>query len=329
MFGGRSLTLNPNVRRGNPGSADPRGGSWIQMPPVAAPATHTDPPLPFPFDAADESIDVSVAAPNRAMVSRRIDLPLKRNVGQPVTMIAIAPDSNIECADIQFGSNRINRHRIAPGAPYIGTPDSDDDFALVAPVRMIPALSDTNSANPIRSYAFWDARVDADPAGAGVNGLCVGWPLRLNVYRGDQTPPVMVYRAPLTAVCVFQTSFATATPGQQDFFVCTDGRRRVDVNVARHPLSGAASMTVQIDGIDTTMLQNNDAPSTGSFLTCFDPSGQNANSVVNLLPATALAAGASMVKSYTGNPFWMFRVRVQSTATFETSGTIQVLGWDY
>lgn len=167
---------------------------------------------------------------------QRIDLGRRCHTSGPVRAISIAPDSAIHTCDIALAGRdgEIARHRISPGNPLIGT--FEDDFALVSIPNSLPAAA---KGSTVISHDSADA-----PLTAGTQ--ISGWPLRLEVWRGDNVPIRSDKRAGYYAHFVFAQAAGDDATAQ----VCVDGRRRISVTVDVTDVSGAGTCTTTMFGLE-------------------------------------------------------------------------------
>jgi hypothetical protein len=154
----------------------------------------------------------------------RLDFP---QTIDPPRAIGIAADSAIQCCDIALVGNdgEMERHRISPGNPLIGCMEGKEYALISIPNAIPPMLVAAITARTL----VWDSVGVAPFTGfAEAGALLAGFPLRLEVWRGETFPMRTHRRAPL-----YSHAILAFIPEQTDphFVVCVDGRRRIDVQV--------------------------------------------------------------------------------------------------
>lgn len=144
----------------------------------------------------------------------------------PVRAISIAPDSAIHTCDVALAGKdgELERHRISPGNPLVGC-RSDADWAFVSIPNSIPVLLDAATivaADGIKTAL--DSRLGA---------ASIGWPLRLELWRGECVELRSPQRAAYFSHSIYSLTDDGAAEGATtaDFFICVDGRKRIDVTV--------------------------------------------------------------------------------------------------
>lgn len=194
------------------------------------------------WQSAPSQLDTILAAGytklESADVYQRVDLPPKLISDGPVRAICIAPDSSIHTANLAIAGvdDDISRARISPGNPWLGYLD-DHNFAMVSVPSCMPGI-------------LWDdddIYLDASKAMLGdseIGGLAwVGWPLRLEVWRGDILPMRARTRAPMYGRAI--VNMANASPWY--VYACVDGRTRIDLEVDNTDDSGDGGTNGQDD----------------------------------------------------------------------------------
>lgn len=171
----------------------------------------------FAVADADAAVASWVASLNDAQgTSIRVDLPKRATTYGPIRAIGISPDSLIHTCDVSlFGKDgELDRRVLSPGNPILGTEEAD--FALITIRHAIPKIGRTSS------LAF----ADAVAVGTADSQDTMGWPLRLELFRGDTLPMRTHQRA--TQAAHFCGTIDSSTGIQtRTYYVCTDGRRRV------------------------------------------------------------------------------------------------------
>lgn len=151
----------------------------------------------------------------------RIDFPQGQGVG-PVVAVAIAPDSVIQCCDIRLMgvAGEVGRHRVSPGNPLLGVGDAI--YATVTIPNGIPFFLVTDA------HIFFNAMQFAAGNSELPNARAVGWPLRLELWRGMLPPLRQNIRAPMFAHGILRHANGT---DNRTVIACVDGRRRIDIIV--------------------------------------------------------------------------------------------------
>jgi hypothetical protein len=173
----------------------------------------------------DDKVDLAFQIQDSDRSSIKLDMPPMPGTLGRVNAIAIAPDSAIACCDIALHGEggEIRRHRISPGNPLVGTYDAD--FAIVSIPEALPQIPGATD----RQAVYWDTVLfspSTDPAQS-----IVGFPLRLEMWRGDVVPLRTHRRAPYLGHMVGRIR-TTDAPATRKFYICTDGRRRIDATVS-------------------------------------------------------------------------------------------------
>jgi hypothetical protein len=165
------------------------------------------------------------------LLSNRLNIP--RNSG--LRGIGIAPDSLIHTADLAIGGKHTEdgTFRISPGNPYIGSLDEYDFVDVTLPISL-PSLAATNSTAATDGFA-WDAL----PGNSGA-GEIWQWPLRLELWYGDNPPIRQPFRAPMHATA--RVILAAAAASRRILF-CVDGRRTASIDIL--PATSTLSYTVE------------------------------------------------------------------------------------
>lgn len=258
------------------------------------------------------SADVALAAQvnSAEQSSSRIAIP---PTGGAVRAIGIDPESAIACCDISFaGSNgEIDRRRITPGNPaFLGCADRVDFVDVTIPWSL-PIMLASVVPSGAGKVAAHDT-VDILDESSGL--VAPGWPLRLELWRGEILPMRTHRRAPMLA------HFAAVLVGAadvRDYLVCVDGRRRVDVYV--YVRTGSS---VTITAFDHVGWKNGGTPSV------VDEGGADANAVpLALTDAGSLSEVVSStnprVFSFAGNPMGILRVHVDAGGNAEVQVKIR------
>lgn len=226
----------------------PEGGSFAGFP--------TDGIIPggaaaIPRDANGATFGIPGATINNTLddVANTIQTPNKVHSLGPIVSIEIAPDSPITAAALRIGGDKGDSvHVIGDGARYLGCVDNNAQVQACA-VRDLPALARSNAFTgtldqQIAETVWWDIQAENGPA-----GLTLQYPLRLNLYRGDQPVFGPSRRAPYYAHLMWKVQDrGGAVASQPGLIVIVDGRKRVRVTAGRRAASGAAS--IQINGIE-------------------------------------------------------------------------------
>lgn len=246
----------------------------------------------------------------------KITLPLDTNTKGPVVAIGIAPDSAIHTCDISLGGKdgEGERHRISPGNPLLGCM-TEADFAIVTiPNAVAGIVLDA-------SQVAWDA-VNAPLPGdtPGEIFLVPGYPLRLEIWRGGVAPIRSPKRAGYFAHAVLNLhSVGGGGAVDKDFFVCVDGRSKIDVTVS-----------VDVAVIEVTMYSVEAAKVSGALESTQDdalyvPLALDESGVL----VAAVAAGSAQIFSFNGNPITLLRVNVSvAGGGFDVNAQIHVRAWD-
>jgi hypothetical protein len=287
-------SLNSSAGAKSPGcpGAPAKLGSWIKFP-----ASYAN------LHAAYQIDDMFVDA-NGIPVAAQIALAHRAIGDGPVRAIAIAPDSPIHSAVVVIGgSNSAERHVISPSTPWIGDIGGAADFALIAPLAMVPGQLFASGA----AITGWDCRLTT-----GGDGIAFGWPLRVHVYRSKEpySPYVIGQRAPMSGVIGFDLTGATP----QNHFFCVDGRQRWDVMVTNN---GPGTITVSVTGYDGSLTHDANNPVIDALNTVLLDGG------------TVLASGGNYVRSYQGNPFFGVRVVISDGSGGPSKGTTYLHAWDF
>lgn len=256
---------------------------------VVAPRQH--------FDALPANVQQDGAS-----IARRVDIPAD------TIAIGIAPDSAIAQCDISFGgrTGETERHRIAPGAPYLGCPKAD--FMNVTlpnhPVSYNMSLLSEAIGNGIIVASGSD------------NIPC--FPLRLEIFRGDGSAIPALRgrtRAPMFTSAFFQDVDTAELSGVRDLIACVDGRRRVDVVCDVDAGGGTVTLKVfdilasrNASAIDSVVAQQLDLDDAGT------------TSIV-------VSTGFPKTVSFYGNP--MTIVMAQATVSANnTTFKLKINAWD-
>jgi hypothetical protein len=166
--------------------------------------------------------DVSVA-------KFKILIPQKHHTQGPVRAIGIAPDSLIHTCDVSIlgKGGEMDRQRCSPGNPVLVSSDAEADFALIAILSSIPPLTDNGSAKDATG-------IDASVIGQIDEANVFGYPLRLEIWRGD-IPPMRVHtRAAMVAEGCGEIVFEDndwANTSARTFYLCTDGRKSMSIQI--------------------------------------------------------------------------------------------------
>jgi hypothetical protein len=246
------------------------------------------------FASADAATFATYVQADAMASAIKLDIP--RYKGQRCDYIGIAADSAIHSADIFLGgdSAESRRVRISPGNPLIGLID-DTDWCLISVPISFPAFS----KDP--------ASVGHDTVGsvnASGNETFL-WPLRLELGYGGIIP----VRSPKRAAYAGHFLANQAAADTRSFYICVDGRTRVDVFVKT--TAGTSTLSAwNMENFKVSGAADRDAAT--SFQLPLDDTGS--------LTLGATAA-APLALSFFGNPISILRLDVvQSVAT----GIIQV-----
>jgi hypothetical protein len=183
--------------------------------------------------------------PNTAAQSyQRINLAQRGRSGKAahVNAICIAADSAIHTCEIALvgKDGELFRHMVSPGNPLLGDL-SEYDFALVSIPESMPSMA-LNSA-----IVHWDTANTTVADGSEI----VGFPLRLELWRGDVLPMRVAKRAPYHAHAIYSLA-----PAEEDaevaryLRVCVDGRRWIQVrgNIGTGGSGSVSSLTLTAFG---------------------------------------------------------------------------------
>jgi hypothetical protein len=218
------------------------------------------------------------AAPDRATYASYANeagdvafrLPLGRMNGASPLAIAIAPDSAIHSCDIALAGAQTegDRHRVSPGNPLVGCLDAD--------------------------YVTITLFHDSVGAPSGI-ATVESFPLRLELWYGSL--PVRTHRRAgyfahfLAAVDVDET---------RDFYVCVDGRNRVDVTIN----GSAGGGTVTVSAFDHVVLKKSAAEDDSMAVAL------PLNEAGDLTVAIDNTAETNTRFSFYGNPLTVLRIRL-------------------
>ena len=275
------------------------------------------PNVPASWSAAIRPIPSGAIAFTDVMPSRKL-APMYAGQG-PVTAVAIAADCPFDTVDMVIDTiSERSVHRIAVGAPYLGTIPTDADvwFAIPDAVPLIVRVPGTDaggsqSARADLTQLWWDCYAPV-VAGNGLSQLL--YPIRLDVYRGG-VPPVATARGVYAAHASFEiVDVGAGVASQPQLVVLTHGRRRVRVTAGIWAHLGAAA-NVRVDGVVGRKGTSDDgaqAPSTGDRIdvAAYDP-------LLADTPITAMTAageGAPTVFDYQGNPYFAHVVTITGGA---------------
>ncbi len=259
---------------------------------------------PFAQTAFDAKTTPSLAPPAIGLQSQRIDLPPRAMTEGPVTAICIAPDSAIHSCDIELAGKggELHRHRVSPGNPLVGI-EGDIDFALVSLPNMPPAIAITQAVTHVD--LLWDSSLIALPT----VGTVGGWPLRLEIWRGDTVPLRQHWRAPYFARGLFLLQDAGSGQGSDDgsFYVCVDGRRKVDVTVFCADATDKNDFTVSLYSVEPLYNRgtNHNVDNFISIPLVLDIAGNTSQTITSVAPA---------LFSFDGVPMTLLRVDVAIAA---------------
>jgi hypothetical protein len=258
------------------------------------------------------------------------------NPDGPITAIAIAPDSPIEQLDLYVGGAKGEGsiHRIAPGAPFLGT-ISDNVMVRAVPTREFPvlkaiqlAMNDvTSSALARKECAYWELNDCDDDDGNHLQGI----PARIEIYRGGAYPAAHQRRGRYDAQMIFEVSdrgvldsgVANTIPSEPSLVMLVDGRRKFKVEAGL--ITGAGSLEVYaIGGMKTSI-----------FAAPFGWSKFDYPVYTELLGATPItvidysteAASAPTVFDYNGVPYYAIQARIVG-GTIGSRGFINAHAWD-
>jgi hypothetical protein len=256
------------------------------------------------------SADLALAATflNTSDESRQI-LPIPPS-GGIVRAIGIAADSAIACCDIAFAGRdgELERHRISPGNPaFVGCSDVIDFIGVSIPwsiPRMV--FGSFTEADPTMTAAhdFVDAfNEPGDPV--------AGFPLRLELWRGDLLPMRTFRRAPYCAH--FLAAMGGITSQVRDFLICVDGRRRIDVHV-RSEMAATVTAFDHVGWKPVSDLTDEGADALYATPLALIDTGSTSEVVTAANPRCF---------SFDGNPLTVLRVNV-ATASEVTAGAVEV-----
>jgi hypothetical protein len=287
------------------------------------------PPLPGSWANAPitRPFDPNVPEATFPKTAQSFQVPVRHGGEGPVTAITIAPDSPIEALDLYLDGGRVP-HRIAPGAPFIGTID-DQLHMRVAPVRDLPSLSSfyeiTDSANYPDEICAWEI------ARNSVNGQTVAlYPARINLIRGSVNPSSQQRRAPYTANVVWEIKDrGGAVPTIPTLQVCTDGRRRVRVIATMWNRPGAAA-SLEVYGVEgvSAMTRNNSGLNAGTLdLPAFDQLLAATPLVIDLVRDKMIPTIFDWPGGGVGNPYFRFDAHITG-GVIGTRGELTVHAWD-
>ncbi len=240
-------------------------------------------------------------------------LKLTPIAGVPVSAIGIAPDSLIPACDIALGGNGapLRRFRIAPGNPLVGCIDETDMALVTIPVAMPLILDNSN----------FDVLDATDVAQVG-SDTYRGWPLRLELWRGDPVQIRVNDRAPFHGYSIVAN---TNSGTVRRVIACVAGRRRIDVFVTPDA-AGPASVTVDIHGGEP--IKSVTAPSTRLLDEVKLP-----QLPLDEFGATSLVAtsAAPLYLSFEGNPMTLIVVDLTGGTGGAPAGPVHVRinAWDY
>lgn len=231
---------------------------------------------------------------------------------QDISAIAIAPDSAIAECDVWLdGNNDKQRFRVSPGCPLVGAFDSDRDSIFVTIPDSMPVLQ-------LAQHSTTDKVFDAIPITGPANVIDWGFPLRLEVWKGEPLP--MRVAAKRGGYRAWFRVLGSAT--ERNCYVCVDGRRRIDVYV----LPDAADYTIKV--FDVLSAKQPSAPTrdrnlNGAGTAADDQLALDAAGGITLVPASGLWTNID----FYGNPMTVIRVNVVKAAG---TGDIQikVIAWD-
>lgn len=161
------------------------------------------------------------------VATKRIALPKKLATHGPVRAICIAPDSLIKECDIAIHGERgeVHRHRCSPGNPVLVSADAEADFALITIPMSIPPVTRGASGQTGPNIA-----ADASVVSEIDSQDTFGFPLRLEVWRGDILPMRVNRRADQVVEFIGEMIFEDGDWQNTDYrtcYVCTDGRSEI------------------------------------------------------------------------------------------------------
>lgn len=274
------------------------------------PSTSEDTNQYRPRDSAD--------VPNLELVRSGVTV----NLGKGVVAISIAPDSHYASCDLWLGGKTEDKSRVnvSVGNPWLGIlDDMDSDLRVSLPI-CAPAIVVDNTGVTTGIIA-WDS-VQQKVTDTDLNESTIyGFPLRLEVWYSDdhqlvENIPRVSERSELVGHGVI--AFLASVTDEGTFYICTHGRRRIDVHVFT-----TTSVTVEISAVEGMK-----SP---------DPDGaldQAATLLLELDPdtgATSAVVAAYDVFSFEGNPITVLKVNLDTTAepgaTFQAQ--IKVIAQDY
>lgn len=223
----------------------------------------------------------------------------KITVPKDVVAIGIAPDSSIAQCDLWIAGrgDELSRHRLSPGNPYIGCPDTD--YALVT----IP-----NSIGYLAQSAY-TAVADCSMLEGSAR-----FPLRLELFRGCNALPMRTHRrSPLVAVFSALDIDTGENGGIRQFFACVDGRNRISVQL----FTDNANFTIACDAMEAKPNNANNLTANAIALALDDAGSMS----------LAITAGNNALITLDGNPITILRITATSAAN---DGRIQcrVMAWD-
>jgi hypothetical protein len=220
----------------------------------------------------------------------------------PVTAIAIAPDSPIDCCDLWFGGAETRtRHRISVGAPLLGVPAEFGEVTVTLPRSPPNPFEGSGEASQT-----WLTENDVHDALRGivqrpVNALDdraeMEIPLRLLMWRRGFPTFAMTRRAPYGADAMYILTGAGLA--YKRLWLCTMGRSTVEITI--NSQSNVVAQYI-IEGHDPTLVTTLDTANTNNRL--------HRTRVAKTLDQFAFNAGPQGYKKTFTEPFAWYSVRV-------------------
>lgn len=153
------------------------------------------------------------------------------DLGKRVVGISIAPDSAYASCDLWIGGDEQDARRVAisVGNPWLGWLEDFGSIVRVSLPVCAPAITPSATAN-----IGWDTSIETAQNRDEDEFTLFGFPLRLEVWYAAggelvETLPRVSERSELVAHGV--TEFLAGIVESCDLYVCTHGRRRIDVHV--------------------------------------------------------------------------------------------------
>jgi len=228
--------------------------------------------------------------------------------GRVLRGVGIDPYSPLDTCDIWVGGNQGDnkRFRLSPGNPMLGEFPSDEQFVVSLPFSLPNVEVDSPGG-----VAVWDGANYT--IGSQPNAAWVGLPLRLELYYGDIVPLRAPYRAPLSAF----SKFDIAASGVVDWYVCTQGRRRVTVDV----IAQTSTLVCDIKGV---AMQKSETATTNDIAFF-------STSIAGTGATTGIVNRFDVVNTSALNPWDFIRIRMSETVGGGTTvpHNVWVHGYDW